>query len=50
VREETERILGAYKIAVDDAGRMHVFEPTLNVKDENEQARREKGGADQNLV
>jgi hypothetical protein len=32
VRVETEAILHAYKIAVDDAGRMHIFKPTLNGK------------------
>jgi len=37
-------ILRAYKIAVDDAGRMHIFEPTLNDKDKNRRVRRGKVG------
>jgi len=31
-----EPIVSAYKIAVDDASRMHVFEPTLSGRDKDE--------------
>jgi hypothetical protein len=50
MREETEPILRAYKIAVDDAGRVHIFKPALNGRDKNGPKPMGKGGADQNLV
>jgi len=46
VRVETEpiQVLRAYKIAVDDAGRMHILKPTLNGKDINIRIQWEKVG------
>jgi hypothetical protein len=35
VNERTEPILRAYKIAMDDASRVHIFKPTLNGRDKN---------------
>ena len=35
-RELTEPIVSAYKVAVDDTSRMHVFEPTLSGRDKDE--------------
>ena len=51
MREEvTEPIVGAYKIAVDDASRMHVFEPTLRGRDKVEVVIDVEVGAYQDLV
>jgi hypothetical protein len=38
-------IVGAHEITVDDASRMHVFEPTLSGRDEDEDGNDKEVGA-----
>jgi hypothetical protein len=49
MRGETEPTLHAYEIAVDDAGRVHIFKPTLKSRDKGPKPTG-KGRTDQNLV
>jgi hypothetical protein len=50
MRDGTKPVLRAYKIAMDDASRVHIFEPTLNGRDKNGAKVGGRGRADQNLV
>ena len=49
MRGETEPTLHAYEIAMDDAGRVHIFKPTLKNRDKGRKPTG-KGRTDQNLV
>lgn len=44
MRDGTKPVLRAYKIAMDDASRVHIFEPTLNGRDKNGAKVGEMGG------